>query len=37
MNKFLIEIHEQPQALKKTVAWTGSEQGVEAMQQIRAA
>ena len=37
MNKFLTEIHEQPQALKKTVAWTGSEQGVEAMQQIRAA
>ena len=37
MNKFLTEIHEQPQALKKTVAWTGSEQGEEAMLQIRAA
>ena len=37
MNKFLTEINEQPQALKKTVAWTGSEQGIEAMQQIRAA
>ena len=37
MNKFLTEINEQPQALKKTVAWTGSEQGAEAMQHIRAA
>lgn len=37
MNKFLTEINEQPQALKKTVAWTGSKQGTEAMQHIRAA